>query len=119
MSEPESPPSRDPKPRSRWGLARVILQYTRGLIVDQHLRRQTMFYTLIAAMFMAFAGDVFLGDWLHAKLVRFVVWWLACGWLTILAALLAMYDLLLLRLQHRLARRELRARLLKKMEEED
>jgi len=37
---------------------------------------------------------------------------LICGWLTVLAALLAVYDLLLLRIQHRLLRRELRARML-------
>ena len=39
--------------RCRW-----VLLYTRGLIVDQHLRRLTMFYVVIAAMLMAFAGDV-------------------------------------------------------------
>ena len=96
----------------------MILLYTRGLIFDQHLRRQTMFYAVLAAMLMAFAGDVLLGEWLRAKLVRFVGWWLACGWLTVLAALLALYDLLLLRVQHRLARRELRERYLKRVEEE-
>ena len=119
MSEPEPPPSHHPEPRSRGSFLGVFLQYTRGLIIDQHLRRQTMFYTVLAAMLMAFAGDVFFGDWLRAKLVRFVVWWLACGWLTVLAALLALYDLLLLRVQHRLVRRELRSRLLKRAEEEE
>lgn len=96
----------------------MILLYTRGLIFDQHLRRQTMFYAVLAAMLMAFTGDVLLSDWLRVRLVRFVVWWLACGWLTVLAALLALYDLLLLRVQHRLARRELRERYLKRTEEE-
>ena len=119
MSEPESSPSHHPAPRSRGGFLGIILQYTRGLIFDQHVRRQTMFYTVLAAMLMAFAGDIFFGDWLRARLVRFVVWWLACGWLTILAALLALYDLLLLRVQHRLARRELRARLLKEADERE
>ena len=118
MSEPEPSPSRRPQPRSRWDFVGMISQYTRGLIFDQHLRRQTMFYVVLAAMLMAFAGDVFFGDWLRVQLVRFVVWWLACGWLTILAALLAIYDLLLLRVQHRLARRELRERYLKRVEEE-
>ena len=79
---------------------RWVLLYTRGLIVDQHLRRLTMFYVVIAAMLMAFAGDMFFAGWLREKLVRFVVYWLVCGWLTILAALLAVYDLILLRVQH-------------------
>ncbi len=103
------------KPRRRgWGPFRYLLAYTRGLIVDQHLRRMTMFYVVIAAMLMAFFGDLWLGDWLDFRhhIGRFAVYWLICGWLTVLAALLAVYDLLLLRIQHRLLRRELRARML-------
>ena len=113
----DSPPSdaAGGKPRRRgWGPFRYVLAYTRGLIVDQHLRRLTMFYVVIAAMIMFFAGVTFLEDWLDGRhhLARFAVYWLVCGWLTILAALLAVYDLLLLRIQHRLLRRELRARFL-------
>ena len=43
---------------------------------------------------------------------RFAFYWLAVGWLTMVAALLAIYDLLMLRVQHRLVRRELRQRIL-------
>ena len=71
-----------------------------------------MFYVVIAAMVMAFVGDVFFEGWLRERLVRFVVYWLVCGWLTILAALLAVYDLILVRVQHRLLRRQLRERML-------
>ena len=108
------------KPRRRgWGPFRYVLAYTRGLIVDQHLRRMTMFYVVIAAMLMAFFGDLWLGDWLDFRhhIGRFAVYWLICGWLTVLAALLAVYDMLLLRIQHRLLRRELRARILKESKE--
>lgn len=107
------PTGKEPRRRG-WGPFRFVLAYTRGLIVDQHLRRTTMFYVVIAAMLMAFFGDLFMSDWLDFRhhLVRFVVYWLICGWLTVLAALLAVYDLLLLRIQHRLLRRELRARIL-------
>ena len=90
-----------------------MLLYTRGMIFDQRIRRLTMFYAVLVAMVMAFAGDIILGEWLREKLVRFVIYWLVCGWLTVLAALLAVYDLLMLRIQHRLVRRELRERLLK------
>ena len=108
-----SPASGKPKRRG-WGPLGFVLAYTRGLIVDQHLRRLTMFYVVIAAMIMFFAGVTFLEDWLdgHHHLGRFCAYWLACGWLTILAALLAIYDLLLLRIQHRILRRELRAKFL-------
>ena len=113
--KPSDPPPADGTQRPRgWRPFRFVLAYTRGLIVDQHVRRQTMFYVVIAAMLMAFCGDLFLSDWLDFRhhLGRFAAYWLACGWLTLLAALLAVYDLLLLRLQHRLLRRELRARIL-------
>ena len=105
------PPADKERRRGFWSVVRT---YTRGLIVDQHLRRLTMFYTVIAAMVMIFAGVTFLEDWLdwHYHVMRFAVYWLAVGWLTILTALLAVYDLLLLRVQHRLLRRELRAKFL-------
>lgn len=113
--DPTKETATEGKPRRRgWGPFRFVLAYTRGLIVDQHLRRQTMFYVVIAAMLMFFAGVTFLEDWLDGRhhLARFAVYWMICGWLTILAALLAIYDLLLLRIQHRLLRRQLRERFL-------
>jgi uncharacterized membrane protein YdcZ (DUF606 family) len=91
-----------------------IVIFTRGLVFDQHLRRVTMFYVVLAAMFMALAGDVVFEGWLGGRehLLRFVLYWLGCALLTILAALLAIYDLLMLRIQHRLLRKKLRARML-------
>ena len=108
---PDVPPAAKPRRRGPFGF---ILGYTRGLIANQHLRRLTMFYVVIADMIMFFAGVTFLEGWLdwHRDLTRFAMYWLVCGWLTILAALLAVYDLLLLRVQHHILRRELRARFL-------
>ena len=120
MSDPDQT-TRDPatrptsgKPRPRGGPLGWVLLYTRGLILDQHLRRLTMFYVVLAAMLMAFCGDLFLGNWMQPRehFFRFAIYWLACGWLTLLSALLAIYDLILLRVQHRLIRRELRQRML-------
>ncbi len=113
MSDPTAP-SPSKKSRLRGGPLGWVLLYTRGLIVDQHLRRLTMFYVVLTAMLMAFCGDLFLGGWLQPRehFFRFAIYWLACGWLTMLAALLAIYDLLLLRIQHRLVRRQLRQRIL-------
>ena len=112
---PESPSVSPPQPapRSRAvGPLGWVIRYTRGLILDQHLRRQTMFYVIIAAMLMAFAGEVFLDGWLKQNPWRFLGYYLACAWLTVVAALLALYDLLMIRLQHRAIRRDLRARML-------
>ena len=111
-----APPTPSTKPRRTVGPWRALLLYTRGLIVDQHLRRVTMFYAVLAAMLLAFAGDMFLGGWLNPRehFYRFAAYWLLCGWLTILSALLAIYDMLMLRIQHRLLRRALRAKMLDK-----
>ena len=100
--------------RLRGGPLGWILLYTRGLIVDQHLRRVTMFYVVLTAMVMVFVGDLFLGEWMAPRehVLRFAFYWLAVGWLTMVAALLAIYDLLMLRVQHRLIRHALRQRVL-------
>ena len=108
----DSPAPTDlPRPGSRSravGPLGWLLRYVRGLIVDQHVRRLTMFYVIIAAMVMAFAGEILLGGWLHHNPWRFLGYYLACAGLTLVAALLAIYDLLMIRLQHRFIRRRLR-----------
>ena len=111
--KPSDPPPADGKTPARRGRGplRLLLGYTRGLIVDQHLRRLTMFYLLIGTMVMVFVGALFVFDWReHPR--RFVLYWLVVGWMTMTVTLLSMYDLLLLRVQHRLLRRELRKRML-------
>ena len=113
MSDPhELPPPAPAAPKRAGGRPfGWLLLYTRGLIVDQHLRRLTMFYVVITTMVMVFAGAVFVFDWKEHPL-RFVVYWLAVISLTILVMLLTIYDLLLLRLQHRVLSRQLRERML-------
>lgn len=108
-----SPPPPQSSRRSG-GPFRALLLYTRGLILNQQLRRVTMFWTVLAAMLMAFTGWEVFSDWLepHRHFYRFAVFWLLCGWLTILAALLAVYDLLMVRLTARAAQRALRAKML-------
>ena len=50
-------------------------------------------------------------DALRANLWVFAAYWLLCGFLTLLAVLLAIYDLLMLRLLARRVQRELDARM--------
>ena len=105
-------------PRRRGGPLGWILVYTRGLIVDQHLRRLTMFYLALAALLMVFFGALFLDGWVQASkqdlhvAIWFAAYWLSVAWLTMTAALLAIYDLLFVRVQHRAMRRQLRQRIL-------
>ena len=70
-----------------------------------------MFYGIVAAGAMLVFGATLLDGWLRENLARFLGYWLVCAWLTLLALLLALFDLLLLRAQGRRVQRELRKRL--------
>jgi hypothetical protein len=95
-------------------LKNFVIPLTKALLRDQQARRQIMFYTLIAAMLMLFFGATLLQSWLREHLLILLVYWFACAWLTLLAALLAVFDLLMIRVAARAARRQLEADYLKK-----
>jgi hypothetical protein len=83
---------------------------TRGIIRDRSTRRKTILALLTVAVLMVIAGPTFLQEVLnpHEHFGRFAVYWLACGWLTFTAMLLALFDLLMLRAESRASRRALR-----------
>ena len=87
-----------------------VIHATRGLIRDHVVRRKTMFLLLVIAMVLVFSGLTFLQGTLnhHEHPVWFILFWLACIWLTITAMLLAIFDLLMFRLEARRAERQLR-----------
>lgn len=65
--------------------------------------------SLLIVVVMVITGLTVLRPWLnpHEHPWRFVFFWFACAWETILVLLLALLDLLLLRAQARAARRAL------------
>lgn len=79
---------------------------TRGLLRDERSRRKTMSVSLVGAIVMLVAGLTVLRPWLnpHEHPWRFIFFWFACGWETLLVLLLALFDLLLIRAQARAAR---------------
>ena len=85
----------------RW--ASFVIHATRGVIRDQHTRRMTMFVSLLVALLLLGAGATFLHPMLIPHPVWFILYWLACAWLTMLAVLLALFDLLMTRMQARAA----------------
>ena len=87
---------------------KLIIAITRGLIRDQNTRRHAMFVLVLAALLMLFAGGTFLSGWLLGQPVIFILYWIACGWLTLAAVLLSFLDVLMLRLKLRHERRQLR-----------
>jgi cobalamin biosynthesis protein CobD/CbiB len=84
----------------------LVTQISKGLIRDQRTRRLIMFWGLIGALVMLFLGSVFF-NWMREHPIFFLFYWGACAWVTLLAMLLAIFDLLLLRAAARQARRKL------------
>jgi len=98
-----------PEKKHLW-MASFAMVTTRGLIRDQKTRRVIMGAALVGALLLIVAGSTFLREALDPKerILAFVLFWIACAWLTILAILLAVFDLLIVRAQSRAARKVLR-----------
>jgi hypothetical protein len=98
-----------PPPKKDLAVAPFAIQVTRGLLRDERSRRKTMGISLLIVVVMVITGLTVLRPWLnpHEHPWRFVFFWFACAWETILVLLLALLDLLLLRAQARAARRVL------------
>ena len=90
-----------------------VVHATRGVIRDQNTRRKTMLSLLMLALLLLISGLTFLQPALNPQEHpwRVIFFWIVCIWLTFTALLLALFDLLVLRLQARRTERELRERL--------
>lgn len=87
----------------------------RGLIREPKVRRKMMIGAVLVAALLAVFGATFLKEFLNPREhpFWFIAYWLACAWMTILAILLAIFDLLLARAQVRGLKREMREELAK------
>jgi hypothetical protein len=90
-----------------------VVHATRGVVRDQKARRRTMFALLILALALLLIGSTFLQAPLNPREhpVGFLLFWIACGWLTLTALLLAIFDMLTLKLEARRMQRALRENL--------
>jgi predicted membrane channel-forming protein YqfA (hemolysin III family) len=88
-------------------MAPFTVHATRGLLRDQKMRRTMMAISIALAVIMLLTGLTVFRSWLHPHEHpwRFVLFWLACAWQTVLAILLALFDLLLVRAKARAARK--------------
>lgn len=93
--------------------ASFVAHATRGVIHDQKTRRKAMVFCLALAVLMLLAGftvfQTVLNPREHPWFV--ILFWIACVWLTFTAMLLAIFDLLIIRREARLAQRTLREKL--------
>ena len=87
-----------------------IVHATRGVIRDQKTRRRAMLVLVIAALALVVAGSTVLQAPLSPREhpVGFLLFWIICGWVTLTALLLAVFDLLMVRLEARRTERALR-----------
>ena len=97
-------------PEKRLRVAPFAIHATRGLLRDQKSRRRTMAVSIVVALLFLVTGLTVLRPWLdpHEHPWRFIFFWLACAWETVLAILLALFDMLLARAQERATRKALR-----------
>ena len=98
--------------------AKFIIQVSKGLIRDQRARRLVMFYSISIALVMIFAGSTFLWSLLREHPFVFLAYWAGCAWITLLAVLLAFYDMVKVRADVRRERRRLERELIAKAENE-
>jgi cobalamin biosynthesis protein CobD/CbiB len=103
-------------PANRSWMGRFIIQVTQGLVRDERTRRTTMAGLIVIAVVMVTAGLTGLRSWLEPKehTGRFILFWLACAWITLTASLLALLDLLMVRAKARQTRKALREEALKR-----
>jgi hypothetical protein len=99
-----------PPPEKRLQVAPFAIHATRGLLRNPSSRRKTMALLVVVALAMIVLGSLGLGAWLepHEHPVRFILFWFACGWVTLTVLLLAVLDMLLVRAEGRRAREALR-----------
>ena len=97
-------------PEKRLQMAPFTIHATRGLLRDPKLRRIMMAITVAIAVVMLITGLTVFRAWLdpHEHVWRFILFWFACAWQTLLAILLALFDLLLVRADARAARKAVR-----------
>ncbi|HZJ17330.1 MAG TPA: hypothetical protein VFD27_19920 [Chthoniobacteraceae bacterium] len=101
------------------GVLRFIIHFTRGLIREQRARRSVMFFAMIGTLVWLFLGATFLDAPLRERPFLFVLYWLACAWVTLLVVLLALFDLLMVRAAARREQRRLAQEILKKQNSRD
>ncbi|HEY6205166.1 MAG TPA: hypothetical protein VIW21_03275, partial [Chthoniobacterales bacterium] len=90
-----------------------VIHATRGMIRDRNARRKAMTALLGLALLLLVSGFTFLQPALNPQEHpwRVILFWVACIWFTFTALLLALFDMLVLRLEARRVERQLRENL--------
>lgn len=76
------------------GWSVVILGLARTILHDRPMRRRFLARLLVVDIAMLSVGLWVINGWLQENLMRFGFFWLACGVLTVILMLFALYDAL-------------------------
>jgi len=103
----------NPADEKRLQTTSFVVHATRGVIRDQKTRRKAMLFLLALALLLLISGFTFLQPVLNPQEHpwRVILFWVVCIWLTFTVMLLALFDLLVLRLEAHRAERALREKL--------
>ena len=99
-------------------MLRTIILMTRGILLDPRVRRWAMFVLLMVALVMLFAGNTFLAGVLPIPW-GFAIYWAVCLWLTLTALMLALWDILMLRVEARRERRRIEQEFAQKKKDDE
>ncbi|MCB1235007.1 MAG: hypothetical protein KDM91_08035 [Verrucomicrobiae bacterium] len=104
--DPPSPPSPRPGNRLPLGIAAALV-----ILQSRTHRRNLIFGLTLLTLVLVFGGFFILGDRLAMKPVAFLVYWALVFGAVMLVLLLAVYDLIAIRREHREDLRDLKSRL--------
>lgn len=96
-----------PKKNPLW-MVPFSITAARGLIRERRSRRATMSVALLSALGLLVIGATVLHGLLVEHPIWFLLYWFACAWLTMLALLLALFDMLMVRRESRQLRERVR-----------
>jgi len=96
-----------------------ILLITKGILRDRQMRRTVLFWIVVATLALLGVGAMPLDAWLSEHPLLFLLYWGACLWLTGTSLLLALYDLLAIRVEAARERRRLKGKVFRTGDEGD
>ena len=81
-------------PERKASFSQMCVGIARAILHDRAARRKMLSQMLMVALGLMAVGLWGLNGWLEASVLRFALWWGACGLITVFVMLFALYDAL-------------------------
>lgn len=96
-----------------------IVLISKGILRDRQMRRVALFWIVALALVLLGAGTTLFDSWLRAAPLLFLLYWGACIWLTLTSLMLAIFDMLMVRVEARQERERLKKQAFGKKDDEE